>query len=1203
MGFTVNQEQAISLRNRNILVSAAAGSGKTSVLVERIIRRITDEENPVSVDRLLIMTFTNAAAKEMKDRIREAIEAKLSEKPFDENLMRQSVLVHNAKITTIHGFCQNIIRDHFEELSIEPNFRVGDSNECELLRMDVIDSVLEGFYERADEKFLDAVESLSASKTDEKFAKIVLKVYEFIMSNPKPEEFLDDFRKVYEVEDKKSFSKMHFIQEYIINAQKRIQEYVNIADEILTYISEVPALDNYTGTIESDKDRLIQLLEGKDYEDFRSRLSVFSFEKLKPIRAKDLSEDDVIAKDYVQALRTVYKDGIDKKIKPGFKSSIDTVYEDMCACKDVVGVVIDVVRAFKEEYSSRKRDKNIIDFNDMEHMAIDILKGNPEIAEGYRRLFDEIYVDEYQDSNMTQETLLELIGRVGKDSNLFMVGDVKQSIYRFRQARPDLFIGKYNSYTDTQSLNQRVLLNDNFRSRREVLDTVNEIFSVIMTEDVGGIVYDEAASLKYGAVYYDEANANGCGDANLNEDDAKYDYKSELLVGIEGELSKYELEANIIVNRIKSLLQDKLQVLDKHTHALRDVMYKDIVILVRSIKGWEEPLKTVLASAGIPVALTSREGYFNTVEIETALAFLTAVDNPLQDIPLATVMTSPIFAFTGVDMATLRVEHTDEYLYETVQRYALLDEQDSNNEGLKAKCIHLIDKLDYYRQKSVYTPVYGILREFIDTEYGDYVLSGAKGEAAMANLNMLIVKAQDYGKTSFKGLFNFVRYVELIRKYEIEDGEAGILGEEDNVVRIMTIHKSKGLEFPVCFLAGMEKSRNTTDEKQSIVLDPKYGIGIDKVDIKRRTKKETLYKSLIKTELARENIAEEMRVLYVALTRAKEKLIMIASSKEQTISDLRKTSAISCSSYLDMVSVAEAKLLGLKHTKIKYISEGELVSDRVEQELTEDVAKDDVLELLRDEQSLHLVDDIPEISNPYGYAECEVPVKLSVSDLKHMDIEEKIAQGENLVPDGQKLFAETEPETYIPKFARGENETAKGGTFYGTAFHRILELWNYEVIDVTAADVATFAEDMLNKYQMSKEQVDAIRPEDIAAFLNSSVGKRMYNAKKAGKLYREQPFVIGVSRQEIVNKTAEATEANDEEDIVLIQGIIDAFIEEDDGIMILDYKTDYVTSADMLVNRYKSQLEYYKKALTQITGKHVKELIIYSSRLRKEIIL
>lgn len=1185
MKYTDSQEKAINVRNCEVLVSAAAGSGKTSVLVERIIRRITDAQNPIDIDRMLIVTFTKAAAKEMKDRIRKAIEDRLDENPSDENCLRQSMLIHNAQITTIHGFCQSVIRDHFDAIAIDPNFRVADANELKLMRIDVLDSVLERYYEEGREEFLNTVECFSGQKSDARFADIIMKLFEFSQSHPDPHAFLTECVKQYQANNVQEFESMPFIEAYVEVYKDRLAGNIRACKKAIEAIDEAPSIMKYRTAFVNDCEMMQRAMAQTTYNDFADAIRQISFEALARILSKNIDELDAAVQKTVKDIREEYKDDI-KEMQSDFMDSVGEAFSTMQACRLNVEMLVEVTESFAKEYAGCKADKNVIDFNDMEHMAISILKSSSIIADEYRDFFDEIYVDEYQDSNLTQEELIKAIKKPEPNGNLFMVGDVKQSIYRFRQARPDLFIEKYDSFTDDPSGQQRILLNDNFRSRREVISAVNEIFTAIMKRDVGNIEYDEDASLKYGAVYYPECEASQSN-------------RAEILIGTGDDITNIEMEANIIANRIKEMVSESAQVFDTEMKQMRPVQYRDIAILLRSEKNWYDAIKNALELVGIPVASSGTKGYFATAEVQTVLACLETIDNPRQDIPLATVMLSVFGGFTNEELAIIKGRYIRIGLYDSVCDCAA-DEREDVDGNLQAKCIRLMQKISKYRDMSVYTPVYGLIQSIIDDGLGEYYRSMEGGKKCEENLKMLTVKALEYGKTSFSGLFNFVRYINLIRKYEIEDGERDSFGDE-NAVKIMTIHKSKGLEFPVCFVAGIDKRRNIKDETGSVIWDAKYGIGVDMVDCDRRIKRKTVYKNLIKHHLAAENIAEEIRVLYVAMTRAREKLILVGYSRDGKIFDKKKGGILSCSTYLDMILQAANDQGEYLHFDVSFIDSQMLVTSRMQTELVRESYKDVVFESARDTEGAKEYDvpkELGELTYQYPYAEVSsVPAKMSVSQLKHQAIEEEIEKGMELAPVGQQLFAETDPDTYIPAFMRKEGQTVSGGTFYGTAFHRIMELWRYDTTNVTEDDVKSFAAEMLASYRMSEEQVEAIRPADIAYFLNSELGKEMKAAHEKGLLRREQPFVIGIPASELMDIETKP----EMEEIVLVQGIIDAYYENENGIVIVDYKTDYVTQKEMLISRYKAQLQYYAKALNQLTEKNVSKKLIYSSRLRDVI--
>ena len=914
------------------------------------------------------------------------------------------------------------------------------------------------------------------------------------------------------------------------------------------------------------------------YDAVRQVFGAFSAAPFGRIPTKGLDEDTLGAKAAVTACRDAAKARI-AKLCDRMSFDLESAYRNTVSASEELISLIDTALSMANIYKRMKREKNVIDFNDMEHMAVSILS-DPATADIYRQQYEEIYVDEYQDSNMTQEMLVSLICR-HDPSNVFLVGDVKQSIYRFRQARPDLFLSKYDTYGDNDPDNRRILLNDNFRSRREVIDSVNEVFTRIMKADIGGIDYDDDAKLNFAASYYDECT---------NEKGKEEDHRTELILGVPADISSEEFTANVIADRINSMIADGYMVYDKGRKVMRPATFKDFTILVRSIKKFEPVFRKVFEGAKIPLAVSGSEGYFGTLEIQTALAFLSVVDNPYNDIPMAALMRSPVGGFSDKELANLSAcTGNDIPLWDRLGKAAPEDR----------KCADFVELVNKYKEMSRFTPVHDLLADFIDKHYGDYVRSMSRGRQRMANLEMLLAKAEDYGKTSFTGLYQFMRYIDQMIRYGMDDGEAGTESENDDVVRLMTMHKSKGLEFPVCFLAGMDKGRNTSDESGKVLWNEKYGFGVDFTDLTRRITAKTLPQAVIAEENRRESLAEEMRVLYVAMTRAREKLIMVGCDDENGFSG-DQLPIDCCGSYLDMIKAAHARG-GFAHIDIKYTDEKALVSARLDKELRSRSEALQLLDLVTEGDKKSTPDpEIPAylagLSYVYPYPlDPEKKAKLSVSELKHRAIEEKLSEGEILALDDTPLFNETDPEKYIPRFARNEGETATGGTFYGTAFHRIMELWDYpgtpeddknNICNITPEMVREFAERMHGLGRMDKAMTDAIRPEDVAAFLNSPLGIRMHDARARNALYREQPFVIGIE---------------DGGDTILVQGIIDAYFIEDGQITIVDYKTDRVEDAQMLINRYSTQLEYYGMALARITHLPVKALTIYSTRLRREI--
>lgn len=1185
MELTTNQKLAIDTRDANILVSAAAGSGKTSVLVERIISRITDTKDPVDVDRLLIMTFTNAAANEMRNRIRDAIDDRIEELQNDpdadrevlERLEKQSMLVHGAMITTIHGFCKSVITDNYEKLSLDPSFRVGDETECKLIRQDALEECLENLYENATPGFLKASECFSSARSDSGFAELIIPVYEFVTADPDPEAFIRQCCKNYEFDSFDDFCSSDLMKRFCDYLTRKVQSMSQIMEYAAHIIDDHEILEPYRPCINAFKTVFSLILsritarEDLAYNIIRDELSRFEAPSFGRIKGKP-DEEEAEAKEIVGSYRDEAKSGV-AKLRETVCYDLMTAYGHITATKEELSGLVETVLAFSAVYEEKKRAVSVIDFNDMEHMAVRILK-DAETAGAYREQYVEIYVDEYQDSNMTQEMLVSLICR-HDPGNVFQVGDVKQSIYRFRHARPDLFLGKYNTYTDGQGANRRILLNDNFRSRREVTDSVNEVFSAIMRAETGGIEYDDAARLNFAATYYEA-------DAPCENDS----YRTEIIIGERESLTTEEINANIIADRIQSMIRSRFLVYDKDAKVTRPITFGDITILVRTIKPFEPVFREVFTAAGIPLSVQGYEGYFGTVEIRTALSFLSAVDNPLCDIPLATLAKCPVGGFSDADIAKLTVKAPDgKCLYDRMSAVAAGQE----DRTLADKCKNLIGLLEHYKVMSTYTPVYGILSDFIDRLYADHVKCMNKGRQRMANLSMLLNKAEEFGKTSFSGLYQFVRYMDLIRKYEIDDGEAGLVGEKDDAVKLMTMHKSKGLEYPVCFIAGMEKGRNRNDENSRFIRSTVSGFGTDHTDLDRRIRVATIPKMIVREDNRVDSVAEEIRVLYVAMTRAREKLIMVGCDKTGIFDYFTnvRLNPENAGSFLDMIKTAYAPD-GFEHIDIKYTNEKEITVDRVGEELERVFTAEELISYGQEKTKEDLPGYILDLPFTYPYpTDPDIRAKLSVSELKHRAIEEMLENGEDVVEKGEKLFAETQPDKYIPRFMRSEGTTRTGGTFYGTSFHRIMELWDYNNdCYITPEMVMEYAGTMHDQHRMDKEMIDAIRPDDVAYFLNSGLGKKMGDAKRAGRLFREQPFVIGIPQS---NET------------VLVQGIIDAYFTGDDGITVVDYKTDHVSDPAILINRYRSQLEYYGKALSQITGQPVAALIIYSTCLKQEI--
>ena len=1264
VSWTTEQQQVIDLRNRNILVSAAAGSGKTAVLVERIVKIITDKNHPVDIDHLLIVTFTNAAAAEMRERIGNAIEKALDEQPGNEHLLRQLTLIHNAQITTIDSFCLYVVRNHFHEIDLEPNFRIGDEGELKLLREDVLGRVLEQNYEEPSEAFSDFVEGYASGRTDAALNEMILQLYEFSRSYPWPEKWLDSFVGAYRIETREELDRAEWLAPLTQNIRFVLKDCEQLLKQALAVTQQDDGPDMYEKAVRSDLEKYESLSKLTSFCELSVALSDIKYDRLASSRGFEGDPDKL---ELVKSLREQAKDVVKKLCRQYFFCSPEMMIGQLERTEPMLEEVVRLTKQFADEFAAAKRRKNLVDFHDVEHFALQILVDEEtekakKTAEEFRDTFEEIMIDEYQDSNEVQETLLRSISREERgENNIFMVGDVKQSIYRFRLARPELFMKKYDSYSLEESTTQRIDLHKNFRSREEVLTCTNDIFYKIMVRSLGNVEYDAEAALYPGASYPVSAD--------FTPEILLADSNDELLE--DTELSdKKTLEAKIVAEEIRHLMKTQ-PVTDKATGELRAARYSDIVILLRSLSGWADSLVEVLNGNGIPAHTVSSTGYFSTVEVQTVLSMLRLLDNPRQDIPMAAVLSSPMARLTDEELAVLRLEDGSVPFHEAVLELAegLYEEdgqkeisdseadseadqkQGRNADGKKEddiettahrKLLKFYKKYRQLRQLVPDTPIHELIEIILrETGYGHYVAAMPAGSRRTANLNMLLEKAAAYEKTSYKGLFHFVRYIDELQKYDVDFGEADMVGENEDVVRIMSIHKSKGLEFPIVIVSGMGKNFNKQDTRSKMVLHPELGIGLDYMDGKKRIKSPTIAKKAIAKQIELENLGEELRVLYVALTRAKEKLILTGTLKDaaEKLEFYRQQANLSkaadrplsyltregASGYLDWILPAVLSY-GDKYP-VRIVEAAELVLDEVENQLEQN---EDLTERIEEIEAAdtQLVGQLKQrFSQRYPY---QVDVlrknKYSVSELKHRAMRERFeAEQEETVP----AFLEEPVTPTIPLFIQREEsveqETANRGALRGTAVHRVMECYDF----ASEKSVQEQMDAMEKEEKITADMRALVREQTVADFVSSETGKRMALAQRGGALYREKPFVMGFTEEELENygfgadsntdsceniykKTDSDQEKEEqkrirhEEDLTLIQGIIDVFWIEKDGIVLLDYKTDRVQQAKELIDRYETQLKLYADALERVFGARklkVKEILIYSFSLEQLITL
>lgn len=1197
--WTEEQKQVIWLRNRNILVSAAAGSGKTAVLVERILQKITDREHPVDIDRLLIVTFTRAAAAEMRERIGLEIQKRLLADPDNENLQRQETLLFHAQITTIDSFCQSVLRTYFHLIDLDPAFSIVDEGEAKLLRRDTAEELLEEKYREGDTDFLQFVECFANGKNDENLIEMIWQVYEFSRSHPWPEEWLKECKKNYDIDTLEDLISSEWMKMICEQVDQTLNDLEMIRKEALKVANSPYGPWMYADALEQDGEILKQLSKGNDYAEYARRfLNIRKFAVLSRKKDEEVSDEK---REQVKLLRDQIKKGIASLQEQYFYQSPQEMLEELKAGKVSAQMLLMLASEFGMRFTEKKRERNLLDFSDLEHLALQILvkKENGNVVPGeaalaFSKQFEEIMIDEYQDSNMVQELILISISRCSMgQNNLFMVGDVKQSIYRFRLACPELFMEKYDTYTTEDSENQKIELHKNFRSRKEVLFDVNFIFRKIMHRNLGNVEYDDNAAL-YAGIEFPKLVTNVETD-DLTAAKSPLSGSEILLFDADSvtETNAREAEARMIGGQIKAIVGREL-VYDKESRHYRKAEYRDIVILLRSLSGWSEEFLAVLSDMGIPAYTGTRSGYFSALEVRTVLSFLRVLDNPRQDIPFTAVLTSPIGTFATEELAKIRTENPEVSYYEACRAY-----ENAGSDGiLREKLQKFFKVLEYFRSCVPYTPMHELLwKIYEETGYFDYVCAMPAGSQRKANLEMLAEKAAAYESTSYRGLFNFVRYIENLQKYEVDFGEASTIGEEENTVRIMSIHKSKGLEFSVVFLAGAGKKFNRQDARGKILIDDKLGIATDYLDLERKVKAPTLKKNVLSRKMNLESMGEELRILYVAMTRAKEKLFITAGDrylgrhveKWGGISGRRElpfTFLSAAGSYLDWLLMASENARA--SLSVTHVPAAELLKEAARSQAWK---AGTYLELkrLREEGDPCPPEVLEQLCRPYSHeADIGLHAKMSVSELKE--------QGQ-FVDDGESDFLPTVP-AFLRKGEEEEREQGRiscpGGAVRGTAYHRALELLSFKDA-ASFGDLKAQLDAIKAQGLMAEEALRLVQPGVLWRFFQTPLAERMRRADEEGRLYKEQQFVVGIPAREM--------DEADSDELVLIQGIIDAWFEDEDGAVLVDYKTDRIGEGEeaVLLDRYRLQLIYYRRALEQITGKTVRQAFLYSLELQKEI--
>lgn len=1209
--WTNEQLQAIQEKDSNILVAAAAGSGKTAVLVERIIHKIIDEQ--MDIDKILVVTFTNAAASEMRERILEAIYKKLEENPENVHLQRQVILLNKASICTIHSFCLDVIHNHFYEIDLPSNFKIADTAEIDLLKQEVLDDLFEQKYTENDKDFIELLENYTNYRGDEALQELVLKIYKFIQSSPFPIKWLQEKLELLKIEDK-DISKTVWGKLIIQAVEDDIQESIMQLETVKSKMSLYPEMTKFYQKICEDLIILKDLQNYNSWDELYIKLLNFNFSKW-PVDKKvtnDLKEDS-------KEIRDKVKKHIKEKTAKLLSCSQEQAVKDLKIITPILEKLANLVTEFTKNFAEKKKEKNCIDFNDIEHFALKILldeNNNPtEVAKKYKEKFEEIAIDEYQDSNLVQEAILTSIS---KGNNIFMVGDVKQSIYKFRQARPELFLQKYDEYKNkeekTQEDNLKIQLFRNFRSRQNILNITNLVFESIMSKELGDINYNENEYLNYGANYPEpEEIKNYAGIAELDIIDLKED---ESITAFEGEEDEEEqerveddvLEAKFVANKIQELLNSDYMVFDKK-QGYRKIRPKDIVILLRATSNLSPIYEKELSDLELPVFSDTSGTYLDTVEIQTILSVLKIIDNPLQDIPLVVVLRSSICNFTDNDLITIRLTDRNCNFYEALIKTRIICDGD-----LKDKIESFLEKLEKWKSISQYMPLDEFIWQiYLDTGYYQYVGLLPNGTMRQANLKTLFEKAKQYEKASFKGLFNFIQFIDKLKKQNGDLASAKLIGENEDVIRIMSIHKSKGLEFPVVFLCNFHKKFNMQDLNDNILLHQDIGFGPTIMDATRKIKYSSIAKDAIKLKMKQETLSEEQRILYVALTRAKEKLYITGRSKDFTkyVQDKNKVLEMyesenikldaklmkKANSYLDWIMYVylfnQGRTITLKGEQYK-LSDIITLNVSNKKDLLKTLAKEEVVEQIdlkekieqilknkSDEENKKSEQALEELLEwKYDYiVDTTLPTKSSVTKIK----QEKIKLEEIL--KGIESEEVEYKKSYTPKFMQEDKKisNAEKGTLVHLCIQRLDERKDYEL-----KDIQNMILNLVKKEIITKNEADAIDVNLIYQYTKSQLFEELRQAKE---VHKEQPFYINIPAKDVVSE-AENSKKN-----ILVQGIIDLYyIDKNDNLVLIDFKTDYISNEpnakEKILDKYRVQLEIYKTALEQALGRKVNKTAI-----------
>lgn len=1164
MKWTADQQKAIEAREGTLLVSAAAGSGKTAVLVERVIQRICDAENPCGVENMLIVTFTNAAAAQMKDKIFAAIGKKIALNPSDKRLRRQQLMLPFANICTIDSFCIGLVRENFHSLGIAPDFALLDEGKLGLLRNQAVSAVAESLYNESSESFVSLCELISDKKDDKKLIDAILKLYELSQAYPFPERWLKSLAS--EFENPKPIKESVWGEIILGHVRQSLDACISDAEHCICLLAEDTELEaKYRPTFEDDRamfENVLDSLNNDSWDDFSVCVADSSFSRMATAPKGYAGE----LKDICKGARDAYKKRF-AGISSYVRISENEHKDDVERLSPIITELVDAVIKYSEEFKRLKREENGADFSDTLHMALELLVEPTD--DGYTRTplalqlaenYAEILVDEYQDVNKAQDMIFSALSK--DESNLFMVGDVKQSIYRFRQAMPEIFLARRDGMDEYENGNYpaKVTLGKNFRSRKGVTEIVNFIFSSLMSRDAGGLDYDKNEFLEAANTTYPE----------------KKSADTEVCL-IETE-NGFEAQARYVADYIEKAMSDGTTFTDGE--AQRKARYGDFCILLRSVKGCSKEFIDELTSRGIPVSCEAGESFLSSPEIMFMISLLKVIDNPVDDIPLTAVLLSPVFGFTADDLSFMRAAQKKGSIYHCVVHAA-------ENGNKKAEMF--LERAKEMRRLASTVSASELIRRLIsDTGYGAVVSTMKDSSKRRANLNSFIDLAARYESTGKKGVAGFVRYIDNITKSGVKITSGASESEVEDSVKIMTIHKSKGLEFPVCFLAACEKKYNELSVREDLLIAPESGIGI-----KNSTgfaKFDTLPRIAAKLEITKAEHSEELRVLYVALTRPKERLVILASSPDWSkelsgiAANVREDMLIDPFTVIGFSSYAKCILSALiRHPdahalrnaagvsaaialKCDIPLETKIISDNFEQ-------KEKNAEVFCAESNPDILAEIRErLSYVYPYASLEgVVAKRIASKL----------DGDGI---GGEFFASRRP-AFVSKDRLTPAQR-------GTATHRFMQYADYTS---AGEDVAKEIDRLVESGMLTETEAKVVDKKAISEFFAGELAKRILNADK---VYKEYEFTVAIPLSEM-NPEIPEEDANGE--TVVIEGVVDCAFEEKGELVIIDFKTDRASDESELIAHYKEQLSVYRRCLTEVIGLPVKETVIYSFSLGKTI--